>query len=110
VGNNVDIEFAIGEEGTYTVNMGENVTAFTGGTITFTEVDDLNVSLGTATMKNFGTPDNNSAEFDIPPTHSMTVGEKAYEDYMAQIEITGAGKRKTILMSVRIHKALGTTT
>lgn len=110
MGNNADIEFAIGESGNYTVNMGENITAFNDGTITFTAVDDLDTVLGTATMINFGTPDNNSAQFVIPPSHTMTVKEKAYEDYMAQVEITGAGNRLTKVLSVRIHKKLGDAT
>lgn len=110
MGNNADIEFAIGESGTYTVNLGEDVTAFTAGTIKFTAVDDLDTVLGTATMINFGTPDNNSAQFIIPPAHTMKVGEKAYEDYMAQVEITGSGTRLTKVMSVRIHKKLGDAT
>lgn len=112
----IDIEFAIGASGTYTITFtdeqnqaGVNVTAFTGGTITFTTNSDMDTSLGTATLINFGTPDNFSCQFSIP-THTMTVGDKAYKDYVAQAVLTGSGIRNTFLLSVRIHKKLGDAT
>jgi len=113
----IDIEFAIGDSGTYTLTFrdeqnpsGVNVTAFTGGTITFTTNNDMNTSLGTATLVNFGTPDNFSCQFAIPASHSMTVGNKAYKDYVAQAILTGSGTRSTFLLSVRIRKKLGVAT
>ena len=113
----IDIEFAIGATGTYTLTLtdeqnpaGVNVTAFSGGTITFTSVNALSTSLGTATLINFGTPDNFSCQFTIPTVHTMTVGDKAYKDYAAQAVLTGSGTRATFMLSVRIHKKLGTST
>lgn len=113
----IDIEFAIGASGTYTITLtdkqnpgGVNVTAFTGGTITFTAVNTLSTSLGSATLINFGTPDNFSCQFVIPPSHSMTVGDKPYKDYAAQAVLTGSGTRATYMLSVRIYKKLGTAT
>ncbi len=112
-----DIEFAVGAVGTYTVFFkdeanpsGVNVTAFNGGTITFAAKSARQTALGTATMVNFGTPDNFSAQFTIPPSHSMTVGTNSYRDYVAQIEITGSGTRLSFEMSMRLHKKLGDAT
>jgi hypothetical protein len=113
----VDIEFAIGATGTYTLTLtdeqnpaGVNVTGFTGGTITFTSTKDFDTSLGTATLINFGTPDNFSCQFTIPTTHTMTVTNKPYRDYAAQAVLTGSGTRATFMLSVRIHKKLGDAT
>jgi len=112
----IDVEFSIGDAGTLTLTFtdknnpgGVNVTAFTGGTITFAAITDLNTSLGSATLINFGTPDNFSCQFVIP-THTMTVGDKAYKDYNAKAVLTGSGTRSTFLLSVRIHKTIGTST
>lgn len=112
-----DIEFAVGAAGIYTVFFkdkqnpsGVNVTGFTGGTIIFASKDARQTSLGSATMVNFGTPDNFSAQFTIPPSHSMTVGANSYKDYIAQIELTGSGNRLTFEMSMRLHKKLGDST
>ena len=65
--------------------------------------------LGTATLINFGTPDTFSCQFSIP-THTMTVGDQPYKDYVAQAVLTGSGVRTTFLLSVRIHKKLGDAT
>ena len=112
----IDIEFAIGASGTYTITFtdknnpgGVDVSSFTGGTITFTSRTDMDTALGTATLINFGTPDNNSCQFVIP-SHTMTVTDKPYRDYVAQAELTGSGTRLTKLLSVRIHKKLGDAT
>ena len=117
----IDIELAIGSTGVYLVVFrdknnpgGVDVSGFTGGTITFTTLQDMNTSLGTATMSNFGTgggqADNFTAQFTIPTSHSMTVGDKAYKDYAAQVVLTGSGTRLTKLLSVRMYKKLGVST
>ena len=112
-----DIEFAVGATGNYDVFFkdeqnpgGVNVTAFTGGTITFASKDARATSLGSAAMINFGTPDNFSAQFVIPTGHTMTVGANSFKDYIAQIELTGSGTRLTFEMSMRLHKKLGVAT
>lgn len=113
----IDIEFSIGDTGTYTITFtdeqnpgGVNVTAFTGGTITFTARTDMDTALGTATLINFGTPDNFSCQFVLPPSHTMTVTDKPYRDYVAKAVLTGSGTRSTFLLSVRVHKKLGDAT
>lgn len=112
----VDIEFSIGDSGTYTLTFtdknnpgGVDVSAFTGGTITFTSRTDMDTSLGSATLINFGTPDTNSCQFTIP-SHTMTVTDKPYRDYVAKAILTGSGTRSTHLLSVRVHKKLGDST
>ena len=112
-----DIEFAVGAAGLYDIFFkdkqnpaGVNVTAFTGGTITFASKNARATSLGTATMINFGTPNNFSAQFTIPPAHTMTVGANSFRDYIAQVELTGSGIRLTFEMSMRLHKKLGVST
>lgn len=113
-----DIEFAIGDQGLYTVTFvdddnpeGVDVSSFTGGTIIFTAKNNLSTQLGSASIINFGTPDNYSAQFQIPTSHSMTVGDASYKDYLAQVKITKSGtERKTFIYSVRIHKKLGVST
>ena len=113
----IDIEFAICASGTYTISFkdknnpaGVVVTGFTGGTISFAADDALETVLGSATLINFGTPDAYSCQFVIPPSHSMTVGDRAYRDYSAQAVLTGNGTRLTRLLSVRIHKKIGVAT
>ncbi len=113
----IDVEFAVGASGTYTLTFrdkqnpgGVNVSAFTGGTITFTANNAMNTSLGSATLVNFGTPDNFSCQFTIPTSHTMTVGDKSYKDYVAQAVLTGSGTRITKILSMRLHKKLGVST
>lgn len=113
----IDIEFAIGASGYYTLTFrdknnpgGVNVSGFTGGTIRWTANNQSTTVLGSATLVNFGTPDNFSCQFVIPSSHSMTVGNKPYKDYIAQAELTGAGTRLTKILSMRLHKKLGVAT
>ena len=111
----VDINFKIGDTGTYTLIFKDNdgavnISAFSGGTIVFAENNDPSITIVSATLSGFGGGvDQNEAVFTIPTT-GFTVGDDEYRDYIAQVELTGSGIRGSFIMSCRVYKKLGDST
>jgi len=109
-----DIEFAINDTGSYTLIFHDedglvDVSAFTGGTIKFTEVDTPSTAVASAALSSIGTPVTTEAVFTIP-TSGFAVGDDEYHDYLAQVELTGSGTRSTFVYTARVTKKLGTST
>lgn len=107
-----DIEISIGDTGSYTLIFYDDndglvdVSAFTGGTITFTEVDTPSTAVASASLSSIGSPTTTQAVFSIP-TSGFAVGDDEYHDYLAQIELTGSGTRSSFVYTCRVTKKLG---
>ncbi len=86
-----------------------DISGFSAGTITFTESDTPSTSVASAALAALGGgTDNNEATFQIPS--GFTVGDDEYHDYISQIELTGAGIRGSLILTVRVLKKLGDAT